>query len=55
MQFMQDLLNCGISMAYVKASTLKNLLMRYKGLHMEWSYILKLDKLKDIHTNDLNE
>jgi hypothetical protein len=52
---MQGLLNCGISMAYVKASTLKNLLMRHKGLYMEWSHILKLATLKDIYTNDLNE
>ena len=51
---MQGLLNCGISMAYVKASMLKNLLMRYKGLHMEWSRILKLATLKDIYTNNLN-
>jgi hypothetical protein len=42
-------------MAYVKARTLKDLLMRHKGLHMEWSHILKLATLKDIYTNDLNE
>ena len=29
------LTHCGISMAYMKASTLKNLLMRHKGLHIE--------------------
>ena len=52
---MQGLLNCGISMAYVKASTLNNLLMRHKGLHMEWSHILKLATLKDVYTNDLNK
>jgi hypothetical protein len=52
---MHDLLNCGITMAYMKASKLKNLLMRHKGLHMEWSHILKLAILKEIHTNDLNE
>ena len=52
---MQGLLNCGISMAYVKASTFQNFLMRHKGLHMEWSHILKLATLKDIYTNDLNE
>jgi hypothetical protein len=52
---MHDLLNCGITMAYMKVSTLKNLLMRHKGFHMEWSHILKLAILKDIHTNNLNE
>ena len=52
---MQGLLNCGISMAYEKVSMLKKLLMRHKGLHMEWSHILKLATLKDIYTNDLNE
>ena len=52
---MKGLLNCEISMAYVKASTLKNLLMRHKGLHMEWSHILKLAILKDVYTDDPNE
>ena len=49
------LTHCGISMAYMKASTLKNLLMRHKGLHMEWSHIIKLATLKDSYTNNLNE
>ena len=52
---MQGLLICGIFMTYVKASTLKNLLMRHKGLYMEWTHILKLAILKDVYTNYLNE
>ena len=49
------LTHCGISMAYMKASTLKNLLMRYKGFHMDWSHRLKLAKMKDKYTNEFNK
>ena len=36
------LIHYGISMFYVKASMLKNWLMRHKGLHMEWTHIWSL-------------